>query len=332
MTPPGLERRPLGRTDITVTPLGLGGAYLGRTYNSDGQWIDDTDVGIATVLRALELGIRLIDTSAAYMGGSRSETLIGQALGQWFANGGSREALVLSTKTGTRDRSMPHDERYTGDATWRSIETSLSLLGVGYLDVALVHDPHDLTPVLAPGGAWEALKAMRAQGIVRAIGLGVRNHAFHRALMETGDLDVSLTHSDFNLLTQSAVTGVLEPAAAHGAGVFNATSLYHGLLGGEDPLTVAERMAPHAQRHPEWLAQLTDAAQRGHALWAWCRDWGIDLMALNLQFCAREPRITATLMGAATPEQIETDVAAMLTEIPDAVWAELPERLYNGRH
>jgi len=317
MTTPHLPQRPLGRTGASVTPIGLGGAYLGVTHR-DGEISVDEDLGITTVLRALELGINLIDTSAGYMGDSRSEIIVGKALQQWLHDGGRRADIVLSTKTGTRDRHNRGPHNYSAAATWQSIETSLELLQTDYLDVALVHDPDDLAPVLAPGGAWEALKAMRAQGLVRAIGLGVRDHAFHRRLIATGACDVCLTHCDFNLANRTAEEGVLVPAAARGVAVLNATSLLHGLLLGRRSPTEVAAASP-ALSSP---ARRADVA-RAEAAWHIAQGAGVDLLALNLQFIARERRIAATLMGAATPEQIAADVQALQAPIPDEIWEEL---------
>jgi aryl-alcohol dehydrogenase-like predicted oxidoreductase len=335
MTTDTFTQRQLGSTGLTVTPLGLGGAYLGYQPQPDGPGTIDDELGIATVLRALELGINLIDTSGAYMGGGRSERIIGQALTRWFAAGGQREALVISTKTGTRDRHEPPDVRYSGEATRHSIEASLQALGSGYLDIALIHDPPDLGPVLARGGAWDTLKAMKGEGLIRAIGLGVRDHAMHRRMLETGECEVCLTHHDFNLLDQSAVEGVIRPAVARGAGVLNATSLYAGLLGGRNPEEVVEQAPHHWRGQPRWRTEGEERVREATALWEWCQAWGVSLLALNLQFCARpwfaspDLHVAATLMGAATPGQIEEDVAAMSVDIPDTMWAEVAERL-NG--
>ncbi|MDF1513081.1 MAG: hypothetical protein P1S60_04660, partial [Anaerolineae bacterium] len=57
----------------------------------------------------------------------------------------------------------------------------------------------------------------------------------------------------------------------------------------------------------------------------WAQSQDIDLLALNLQYCMRESRITATLLGAATPEQIEKDIQAAQAEIPAWVWEKLPQ-------
>ena len=51
------------------------------------------------------------------------------------------------------------------------------------------------------------------------------------------------------------------------------------------------------------------------------------MLALDLQFCLREKRISSTLVGAANPAEVESDIAAVLEEIPESIWQELPERL-----
>ncbi|TFG71342.1 MAG: hypothetical protein E4H27_04840, partial [Anaerolineales bacterium] len=165
----------------------------------------------------------------------------------------------------------------------------------------------------------------------------------------TGDCDVCLTHSDYNLLTQSAARGVLEPASAAGVGVFNGSSLGMGLLSGENPQVVAEKMQQRRRQYQEmhkesrnltqkiqhWLRrqhyaryrrQFEERISLAQKLWDWAQSKDIDLLALNIQYCMRDPRITATLMGAATPAQIEADVAAAQKEIPEWVWQELSGR------
>jgi D-threo-aldose 1-dehydrogenase len=321
-----LPRRALGRTGLQVTPIGLGGAYLGYRREGD-HFMTDEDLGTATVLRALELGINLIDTSAGYIGGSRSEEIIGLALERWFRAGGKREDLVISTKTGTRDRQNRGPHNYSAEATRESVETSLALLKCSYLDVVLVHDPDDLDPVLAPGGAWEALKTMKSQGLLRAMGLGVRSHAFHRRLIATGDCDVCLTYSDFNLANQSAASGVLEPATAANVGVLNGTSLFHGLLlGDRSPESVATQRAqqqwsPTLTESPEWRRAV---AQAQHA-WIAAQRYGVSFLALAIQFVVRDARVSANVLGASTPAQIEADIAALQTPIPDGIWAALAD-------
>jgi D-threo-aldose 1-dehydrogenase len=325
------SRRPVGATGLTVSPIGLGGAYLGLITRSDGAREIDEEVGIATVLRALDLGVNLIDTSAGYMNSSQSERIVGAAIARWLESGGRREEIVLETKTGTRRRGDRTAADYGARATWESIETSLRLLRVDYLDIALVHDPMDLAPVLAPDGAWAALQEMKHQGLVRAIGLGTRSHADHRRMIATGTCDVCLTHSDFNLLTQTARAGVIAPASRAGVAVFNATSLAHGLLlGDRSPTEIVagwgDSWHAHLKAEPQWPTMF----KRAQALWDWTQSQELDLLALNLQYITREPGITATLMGAATPAQIEADVAALTAELPEDIWAALADLINQG--
>ncbi len=306
MTTPLLHpTRILGRTGLRVTPIGLGGGWLGHT---DGKAIDH-DAGVATVLRALELGINLIDTSPVY-GHGESERMIGIALREWFARGHPRESVVISTKTGTRPDSAGD---YSARATHRSVELSLQTLGVDYIDVLHIHDPKDIEPALQPGGALDALKALRAQGVIRAIGLGVRNLAFHRRCIETGDFDVSLTYGDYNLLRQDAAADLLPLAQARQVGILNGMAVMYGLLGGDDPRQIARQSN---SRFPPALVQ------KAYQLWQWADGRGIDLLALNLQYCARRPWVASTLVGASRPAEIEADARAFTQTVTPQVWRE----------
>jgi D-threo-aldose 1-dehydrogenase len=318
MERPNWEKRRLGRTGLYVTPLGIGGAYLGRTSHGS----PDEQTAVETVLRGLELGLNLIDTSPKYLGGE-SERFVGLALQEWYRRGGKREDLVLSTKVGSRVR--PHC--YTYEHAMSSIQTSLELLQEDRVDLMLVHDPRDLDPVFAPDGALAALKELKAQGTIGHIGLGCRPHAFHRHCIESGEFEVSLTFGDYNLLRQSAAKGVLEPAAAHDVGVLNATVNLMGLLAGRDPREVARTRT----RRGGWRREGEgDPIEYAHRLWAWCGTRGISMLALNLQYSIREPRVAAppvaaTLLGFSRPSRVDEDVAAVLEPIDASIWQELYE-------
>ena len=107
-----LARRPLGRAGFEVRPFGLGSASLGSDRATD-------DEAIATVRRALDLGIDFIDTSAGY-GMGESERRIGLAL-----TPEERRRVRLQTKAGTGTRPKAYD----GDAIRRSVE-ALSLIHI----------------------------------------------------------------------------------------------------------------------------------------------------------------------------------------------------------
>ena len=298
-----LPKRRLGRTEMLVSPIGLGGAHLGRS----GKSFDERQA-VATVHRALEMGVNLIDTSPMY---GPSEGFVGVALREWLTAGGRREDLVISTKTGFVE---PGVMDYSGDWTRRSVERSLERLGCGWIDVLLVHDPRGADEVFAPGAVLDTLEGLRESGLIRAIGLGVRNQPLHRHCIRSGRFDVSLTHCDYNLLDDSAGEGVLPAAAEHDVGVLNGAAVMLGLLGGEDP----------RRAQMPWPGFATEERlRRASALWDWAASRGVSLLALNLQFCLREERIASTLVGACDPAQVEADLAAAVAQLPEDIWPEL---------
>ena len=302
MTQTVLPKRRLGRTGFRVTPIGLGAAHLGSTAEGASD-----QAAMATVHCALGLGVNLIDTAPLY---GESQRRIGMALAEWYRAGGRRQDLVICTKTG---RSADGAEDFSADGTRRSVEESLRLLRTDYLDILLMHEPKDLVAVLGPGGALQALQELKEDGVIRAIGLGARSHESHRRCIATGELDVSLTYRDYNLISQSAAQGVLEAADAHDVGVLNGAAVMLGLLSGTDPRKTT-------------LQGRNQQKQRAYELWEWAQARGVNLLALNLQFCMREQRIASTLVGAANPAEIGADVAALSEALPDDVWQELHER------
>jgi len=283
-----LPRRRLGRTGFQVSPLGLGCAWLSHA-GSDAA-------AVAAVRRALDAGINYVDTSAGYRD---SERLLGLGL-----QGVPRDSYYLATKTGTRGQTRD----YSGEGTRHSVELSLQTLGTDHLDVLLIHDPTSLEPAFAPGAALDVIRGLKETGKVRAIGLGVRDHALHRQAILTGLFDVSLTYLDYNLFRQSAAETLLPLAQQHDVGVVLGSPLGMGLLGGTDPA-----LRPDAATRPD----ITEAREQ----WLWAHEHGVDLIALALQFCLREPRIAVSLNGARSVEEVESSLAAVLTPIPDSVWA-----------
>ena len=199
-----IATRNIGTTDIAVTELGFGGAPLGVV----GDLITDEEA-VAIMRRAWDGGIRYFDTAPLY-GHGLSEKRVGRALREL-----PRDAFVLSTKIGrllvareegervarARDRepfAIRYD--YSFDAVRRSIESSLDRLGLDRIDILLCHDidawTHgDAQPGIfdaARNGALPALRELRAQGVVRAIGLGVNEWQVCSRVLDMMDVDCFL--------------------------------------------------------------------------------------------------------------------------------------------
>jgi aryl-alcohol dehydrogenase-like predicted oxidoreductase len=277
---------------------------LGGTIADTGRLTDDE--AIATVHRAIAMGVDFIDTSAGY-GMGEGERRLGLAL-----EGGLRHRVRLQTKAGTG----PPGRDFSGDAIRRSVEASLARLRTDYLDTCLIHDPDDMAPVLARGGGIDALVQLKAEGVIGATGLGVRSHEFHRMAIADGRFDIVLTYLDYTLLSRTAAPLITEAAGA-GLGVAIGSPLATGLLATSGPLRHYGR--PVDEREPDAVAALR---LRG---WAGAR--GVPLPALALQWILRNPDISVVIAGAASPAEAEENCRAAVHPIPDALWSELDRDL-----
>jgi D-threo-aldose 1-dehydrogenase len=290
-----LTPRRLGRAGFAVRPFGLGSASLGSERATDAG-------AVATIRRALELGIDFIDTSAGY-GMGESERRLGLALPPE-----DRRRIRLQTKAGTGTR----PKEYSGDAIRRSVEASLKRLRTDYLDVCLIHDPDEFEPVLAPGGGIEALVRLKEEGVIRATGLGVRSHDLHRRAIADGRFDVVLTYLDYTLLSQTAEPLIAEAAAA-GLGVVIGAPLATGLLaGGDGPPCQYGRPGPPEDPNVQ-------AALRARR---WAAERGVALPALALQWILRNPGVGVVIAGAVSPAEIEVSVRAVTSPLPPGLWEE----------
>lgn len=295
-----LPRRRLGRSELIVPAIALGGVGIGGLHVEA-----DEREAIATVQYALEQGINYIDTSPMY---ADSERRIGIAL-----EGVPRDTFVTSTKTGKTHTSQVGD--YSWDATLRFVENSLRTLKIDYIDLLHVHDPErNFEAVWAPRGALEALEHLKEQGVIRAIGLGQRRHDFHRRAIECGRFDVILTYDDYHPLNTSAADWLLPLAAEHDVGVLNGSPLSHGLLIGKDPDELDPRLLKHAL--PGQIA----AARR---FYEWCRERDVSMIPVVFQFCLRQPLIQCTLTGAKTRAELAENLKAATTTLPETIWDEL---------
>lgn len=306
-----LSRRTLGRAGFEVTALGLGAGSIGEPAVAIAD--DERDeMAVATVRRGIELGINYVDTSPSYRNG-KSERRVGMAL-----RDGWRSQVLLATKVGTHPQ-RPGD--YSAGAIMWSVEHSLRVLGADVVDVLLVHDPDDMAPVLAPGGALDALERLKAAGTIRAIGIGVQNHGHLRRAIETDRFDVIQTPYDYNLVRTTA-DPLLSLAAKRNVGCINASPFQQGLLAGVDPVE-ANRRRLATQQSGVRAGDL----ERASRLWRWAQEHGVNLRALAVQFCLREPRLATTLVGPRTPAEVEEDVEAATAPLPDWVWPALDELL-----
>ena len=320
-----LPTRALGRGGTVVSALGFGGAPLGDLYGA----LDDA-TAIAAVEAAAGVGITLFDTAPLY-GRGLSEHRIGTALRRR-----PRASFVLSTKVGrvyapapagVRDRGgyvggLPFEGRfdYSRDGCLRSLEQSLLRLGMASVDIALVHDldpwAHGdaldtrIREVL--DGAWRALVELRAQGVVRAIGLGVNDAAVCTRFARETDLDCVMLAGRYSLLEQPALA-FLDLARERGIGVMLGGVFNSGILA-TGP--VAGAKYDYHDASPDVLARVGRIDEV-------CRAHGVALAHAAVQFPLGHSAVSSVVLGAVTPGEVARNLEAFARPVPAALWRDL---------
>jgi D-threo-aldose 1-dehydrogenase len=293
-----------------VRELGLGTAPLGGLYEA----VSDEDAH-AAVDRAWELGLRLFDTAPLY-GSGLAERRLGLAL-----RDRPRDAYVLSTKVGRLLRPGPPDETqfegipplhpefdFSRDGALRSLEESLERLGLDRVDIALIHDPDDHFAE-AIDGAYHALEQLRAEGVVKAIGVGMNQSDLLVRFAREGDFDCFLLAGRYTLLDRSGAGELLPLCEERGIDVIAAGVFNSGILAGGD--TFDYRRAP---------AEIVARAQRLRDI---CGRWDVPVEAAAIQFPLRHPAVACALVGCRSPAEVDEDVRLFELDLPDGLWQEL---------
>ena len=334
ITSPAMPRRLLPRTGHALTALGMGCAPLGSWYKA----VTD-DAARATVDAAWDAGVRFFDTAPFY-GYTLSEHRLGEAMrsrprGDW----------VLSTKVGRLLRPLPEPRApgaalpndwidplpfepvfdYTAGAIRRSLEDSLQRLGVQHVEIALVHDIGTMThgersahhwAQLTEGGGLRELEAMRREGLVGAIGLGVNEWQVIRDVMQHVDLDCCLLAGRYTLLEQTSLKPFLEECVQRQVGIvvggpFNSGILVSGPV--EGALFNYVKAPPEVLAHARQLLQV-------------CTEFQVPLAAAALQFPLAHPAVVSCVPGARDAAELRQIVDWLHHPIPAALWQALRSR------
>ena len=233
-----MRYRRFGRTQLQVSAVSLGGAYLG------GQDPERAEENARAIVRcALDLGCNYIDTAPLY---GASEALLGKALA------GERRPLYLATKVGFK----PEGFDYRRDSVVQSLERSLALLGRAKLTVAQIHEVNlaGWERIIEKGGTLEGLRAAQKQGLCDFIGVTGRAIPLLAQLAATGEFDAVLCYHDYHPCVSLAAAEVLPAAAQSDMGVVLATVLAGGLYvaGAGQQAAVERRFECAEERQRAW--------------------------------------------------------------------------------
>jgi D-threo-aldose 1-dehydrogenase len=304
----------LGRTGLEVTRLGLGTAPLGGLF----QPLAD-DEAHRVVDAAWSAGIRFFDTAPQY-GNGLAEQRLGAVLSTK-----PRHQFVLATKVGRllRAGAPPQSDTFPGapplnpvfdfsyDGVMRSVEESVTRLGIDRIDILHIHDP-DEHFAEALSGAYTALDRLRNEGTIKAVGAGMNQAEMLASFAREANFDCFLLAGRYTLLDQVGLKELLPLCVERGIAIIAGGVFNSGILAGPGDGARYD----YAPASPALLA-------RARRLRDACAAHGVPLAAASLHFTLRHPAVTAAVVGARTPEEVAADVSYLSMQIPDELWDEL---------
>lgn len=300
-----------GSTGLTVSAMGLGCMGMSEYYDT-GDW----DTSIATIHRALDLGVTLLDTADVY-GAGHNEVLVGRAIHD------RRERVQLATKFGIDRSGGDANRRLRGhpDYVRRSCDSSLLRLGVDVIDLYYLHRPPQDVEIEETIGAMSELVAA---GKVRHLGVSEvsgdllrRAHAVH---------PIAAVQSEYSLWTRD-VESVTPVMAELGVGLVAYSPLGRGFLTGTvDRAALGEK--DFRRTIPRFQGEAGDANERiARTVQDVAQRLGLPPAQVALAWVyAQADRLgvpVVAIPGTKRPSRVEENVAALAVELDDAALAEL---------
>ncbi|WP_170775765.1 aldo/keto reductase [Ruegeria lacuscaerulensis] len=317
-----MDKRRVGRTDLVVDVLGLGGAPLG------GNFVDLGYGQAAELIQAAkDAGIGFFDTAPWY-GFGRSERVMGDLLRgtDYVLSNKVGRLLVPGSVENPMDFGMIDPlpfhviYDYSYDGVIRSFEDSLQRLGLDRIDILLAHDIGVFThgdentrhfTDLAEGG-YRAMDELRRAGKVKAIGLGVNENQVCMDALGIGNWDVFLLAGRYTLLEQTPLSTLFPACAEAGTSIICGGPFNSGILVGREMWNYAKA--------PE------DVVAKARALQEVADEFAVPLAAAALQFPLGHDIVTSVIPGPRDKSELEQIIEWFNADIPNDFWLTLKSK------
>jgi aryl-alcohol dehydrogenase-like predicted oxidoreductase len=336
-----MEYRPLGRTGLKVSAIGLGTMTFGE-QNTEAQGHEQIDY-------ALDQGVNLIDTAEMYSVPPRAETYgsTERIIGTWLKKSGKRSRVILATKVAGPGAvlGVSHvrggDNRLDRANILAAVDASLARLQTDYIDVYQLHWPsrpanffgrlgYEHTEALQPAQAvpieetLDALDELVRTGKVRHIGLSNETswgvHRYLHLADTAGRQRVVSIQNPYSLLNRTFDIGLAEMCIREDLSLLAYSPMAFGMLSGK---FMHGARPPEARmvRWPRYSRYSSEQATRATEAYAGiAARHGISFAQMSLAFCRQRRFMTSVLIGATTMEQLRANIgSAALTLSPEVL-------------
>lgn len=316
-----MEHTRLGRTGLQVSRLCLGTMTFGLQC--------DEPTSVAILDRAADGGIDFLDTSDAYpLGGDLgTRGITEEILGRWLR--GRRDRFIVATKCFAPTGPAPFDAGNSRKHIMSAVEASLRRLQTDYIDLYQLHGYDRQTPIDETLGALDDLVR---QGKVRYLGCSnFLTYQLVRAVGRTETLGLARLDSvqpRYNLLFREIEREMLPYCQEDGIGVIPYNPIAGGLLSGKHQrsgsptegtrFTLGTAAENYQNRY--WHEREFDTVEELTALAA---EAGVSLVTLSVAWVLANPAVTAPIIGASNPGQLDASLTAAGYSLP----GDLRERL-----
>lgn len=297
-----MKTRQLGVSELAITPIGLGTWAIGGGNWESGWGSQDDEESIATIHRAMDMGVNWIDTAAVY-GLGRSEEVVGRAL-----QGVSQRPYIFTKCSLIWDEQRKVSSSLKRASVKREAEASLRRLQIERIDLYQIHWPNPDTEIEE---GWTALAELQREGKVRA--LGVSNFSVSQMQRVQQIAPITSLQPPYSLLDRAIEEEILPFCQRERIGVIAYSPMASGLLSGK-----MTRARVAALPSDDWRSHSAQFAEpqlsRSLYLVETLRDIGArhgrTAGEVAIAWTLRRPEVTGAIVGARRPEQLDGVIGA----------------------